>query len=321
LRHGDRTFFVLLNKAMNLPCSNRTLSGFLALGFFVACGGVPVVSGSNAAAGAGGEETASGGVSGASYGGDTGGADASSVGGTATVSGIVPVGGMSSGTTSNGGNASTVCGSSPWVLVGKVPNARQLGGVPLAGGATVTCDKLYRGAYLSSLTTTACEAFSALGIRSVLDLRSLGEQAVLPSACVTEQALVVSAPMPVPYNVSPSDYVAILYTAESMKTVFRILADETAYPVYFHCLYGKDRTGVVTAVILSALGASRETILSEYELTAVAGYSCYPDSLIAVLDEIERIGGIDAYFEKVGVPQEEVATLRRLLITKSDTSS
>ena len=205
---------------------------------------------------------------------------------------------------------------SPWILVGEVPNARQLGGLPLEGGGGVASDSLYRGSTLTSLSQDGCEAFAATGIKTVLDLRSLGEQTSAPAACVTEHANLVSAPLPVPYSVSPADYLEVLYTASSMQTVFAVLADRTAYPVYYHCFYGRDRTGVVTAVILSALGASRQTIQDEYALSGEAGLYLYPKSLDAVLDEIDRIGGIDAYFRVVGVPAEHVQAMRAILVVK-----
>jgi hypothetical protein len=77
-------------------------------------------------------------------------------------------------------------------------------------------------------------------------------------------------------------------------------------------LYGKDRTGVVTAVILTALGASRQVIQDDYVLSREAGFSITPPSLDAVLDELDRIG-VDAYFRTIGVPAEQVESMRRIL--------
>ena len=214
------------------------------------------------------------------------------------------------------GDGGRACGQSPWILVGQVPNVRQLGGIPLVGGGSVVCDRLYRGSSLSSLTEDSCSAFAATGITTIVDLRSESEQISPPAACVTDHASLVSAPMPTPYDVSPSDYLADLYTAPAMQKVFAILADRAAYPVYYHCLYGKDRTGVLTAVILSVLGATRQTIQDEYALSREAGFATYPESLDAVLDELDRTG-LDAYFRTVGVPAPQVQAMRALLTTPS----
>jgi protein-tyrosine phosphatase len=204
------------------------------------------------------------------------------------------------------------CGRSSWALVGHVPNVRQLGGLPLMNGGTVACDLVYRGSSLSSLIEDGCSDFVATGIKTVIDIRSESEQTSPPAACAIEQARLVSAPLPTPYNLSPADYLADLYTAPSMRAVFELLANRAAYPVYYHCLYGKDRTGVVTAVILTALGASRQVIQEDYVLSREAGFSITPPSLDAVLDELDRIG-VDAYFRTIGVPAEQVEAMRRIL--------
>jgi hypothetical protein len=215
----------------------------------------------------------------------------------------------------------TSCSSSSWILVGAVPNARQLGGIPLVGGGVVACDSIYRGSSLASLPSDRCGQFASMGIKTLIDLRSVDEQTSVPASCVTQHTSLVSAPLPIPYSVSPADYLAILYTAPSMRTVFAVLADRTAYPVYYYCLYGKDRTGVLTALILTALGASRQTIQDEYALSDEAGMISAPKSLEAVLDEIDRIGGIDAYFRVVGVPAEQVRALRANLVLNPQKAS
>ena len=54
---------------------------------------------------------------------------------------------------------------------------------------------------------------------------------------------------------------------DSWSKIFNILLDNNSGPVLFHCSAGKDRTGVVTAVILTALGIDKEIIYQDYLLT------------------------------------------------------
>lgn len=214
-----------------------------------------------------------------------------------------------------GGGASLLarCGASPWILSGERLNARSLGGVALAAGATVSCATLYRGPHLSGLSSTGCASFTALGIATVVDLRVPGEQASLPAApCVSESSTLVAAPLPVPYSVSAADYLADLYSTSSIAQAFHVLGDASAYPVYFHCTYGRDRSGVLAALVLLTLGATRETVMTEYLLSVEGGVGATPESLAAVLDEIEALGGIDAYLALAGVPASDVAVLRAL---------
>jgi protein-tyrosine phosphatase len=209
------------------------------------------------------------------------------------------------------------CTPGHWVLSGQVANARDLGGIPLSGGYTSACSRLFRGGPLAGLTDDGCSAFAALSIRTIIDLRIESERTSLPdSACAVSQANAIWAPLPIPYALSALNYIADLNTYSSMATVFEALGDVTAYPIYFHCTYGRDRTGVLAAVILLALGASREDILLEYELTAASGLNLPPDSLDAVLDNIEQRGGIGAYLREVGVSDAKLGVLRSQAIAR-----
>lgn len=205
-----------------------------------------------------------------------------------------------------------------WILADEIENARDLGGVPIGGGAELRAGQLFRGPPLTPLTAAGCAEFRKLGIRTVIDLRIAEEREIKPEApCVQDSASIVIAPLPVPYNVSPADYVADLDAAKSMVTLFERLGDPNAYPIYFHCTWGRDRTGVATAVLLRALGASRADILKEY-LLSESSVGAYPESLRAVLDVIEQRGGIEAQLARLGVPSERVATLREQTETGRD---
>jgi protein-tyrosine phosphatase len=198
--------------------------------------------------------------------------------------------------------------ATPWILIGELVNARDVGGT-MAGEAHVAYRALYRGPPLR-LSPGGCNEFRRLGIRTVIDLRIDSErQGLLESPCVGAAAGLTAAPLPVPYNVSPQDYVAILDARESIAAVFDVLADASRYPAYVHCTYGRDRTGVVIALVLSALGVSREEILREY-LMSRESVGAFPLSLEAALDEIERRGGIEAYLASVGVTAAQLAQLR-----------
>jgi hypothetical protein len=206
------------------------------------------------------------------------------------------------------------------ILRDDVVNARDMGGVSLVNGATVACGVLYRGAALKLLSARGCAEFAQLGIRTVVDLRIPDERLSPPQeACVEYRARVILAPMPVPTYVSPEDYIADLDAIDSVAAAFDALGDETAYPIYINCYYGRDRTGVLAAVVLLALGASRQDVIVEYELSSAAGLTTYPASLEAVLDEIERRGGVEAYLASAGISADQIATLRaRATVLYSD---
>ena len=178
----------------------------------------------------------------------------------------------------------------------------------------IPCGLLYRGSALAGLSPQACDDVRQLGVRTFIDLRTADEREGTPSStCAERQARMVLAPMPTPYSVSPTDYLADLNTAPSVAAAFNVLGDVEAYPVYFHCVYGRDRTGVLAALILLTLGATPDEVMAEYHLTADSGLSVYPDSLQAVLDAIARVGGVEAFLASVGVSPAQLATLRTKL--------
>jgi hypothetical protein len=199
------------------------------------------------------------------------------------------------------------CSRGESLLVGHVTNLRDLGGIPVASGQ-VACGALYRGAPLKGLGPEGCDEVAALGLKTVIDLRTESERESSPSSeCVRARSL--PAPLPIPYGLGPSDYLADLNTTESIAVVFHALADPQAYPVYFHCTFGRDRTGVLGALLLLALGATPEDVMADYMLSK-SSVGAYPDSLQAVLDDIALRGGAEAVLDAAGISSDELAALR-----------
>jgi protein-tyrosine phosphatase len=205
------------------------------------------------------------------------------------------------------------CEPHQFVLAGHVQNARDLGGLPTAPEGQVACGSLFRGPPLAGLTQAGCSEVAALGIRTVIDLRIESERTTKPnSACVGADQ--VFAPLPIPYGVSPAEYSADL-NAPAIAAAFQAFTDPDAYPIYFHCTWGRDRTGVVAALLLLSLGASREDVMQEYLLSKTS-VGAYPDSLTAVLDEIEQRGGADAVLSEIGIESDALEALRgRAVVT------
>ena len=58
------------------------------------------------------------------------------------------------------------------------------------------------------------------------------------------------------------------FGAPGIKYVLELCADESRHPVAFYCTAGKDRTGMITAIILSLLGVPDEAIVEDYSLSA-----------------------------------------------------
>ena len=200
---------------------------------------------------------------------------------------------------------------SRWLTLDGVVNARDLGGYGGTGSATVGWRRLLRGGTLSDLTTQGCADFADLGVTTVIDLRESGEQTLAPQpACVTSISNVVSVPMPRISSPSEANYLALLDQAEaSVVLLFASLGQAGAGPAYVHCVIGRDRASIASALLLLALGADRAAVLADFLLSNEAGVAVEAAHLEAVLDAIDTEGGIDAYLSGLGVTQAQLDQL------------
>ncbi len=111
--------------------------------------------------------------------------------------------------------------------------------------------------------------------------------------------------------------------------------------VLIHCFAGKDRTGIVTALLLALAGVPRATIAADYvlsdsylqplyaELLAAVEdrsererrareYQSLPESILAVLDHLDaRYGGVAAYLRGAGVSDDQMERIRRRLVQEA----
>ena len=229
-------------------------------------------------------------------------------------------------------------------------NFRDLGGQPTGDGRTVRRGRLYRSDALFRLSGDDLAAFAALGVRTVVDLRRADERATdpaLPAADRIHHIDLQVQPWPV-VSVEPAAmarYLADRYAdlAEAglagdvpMGRALRMLVDTDAAPLVFHCAAGKDRTGVLAALVLDLLGVDDERIADDYALSAAAEWRAFewhrgvdPDFepwpwlghaapreaiLLFLADLRQRHGSVARYVERAGFDAGHVATLREHLL-------
>ncbi|EFA79766.1 putative protein tyrosine phosphatase [Heterostelium album PN500] len=83
----------------------------------------------------------------------------------------------------------------------------------------------------------------------------------------------------------------LLYTQEELLTILRILKNKDNYPIMYFCSLGKDRTGMVTSLLLSCLGVPRDLIVEDYSKSE--------GNLVASMEQIKK------YFTRVGLSKDE----------------
>jgi protein-tyrosine phosphatase len=244
-------------------------------------------------------------------------------------------------------------------------NFRDLGGMMTEDGRRIKQGMLFRSGNLSLLTAADIEALKGLGIKTICDLRDHDEVTNHPDPAMegvkwnhiplmNDEAAVRQAGDIIKFedkliNSKPGEMLLNMNREMVGKTVafekiFRILLQEPGKPLLFHCMAGKDRTGAVAALILSALGVSRELIEADYLYTnnaldvmeksfekigyafpehidrdvVLAMYEARVEYIRAFFDEIEeKYGNVETYLVTgVGLEQEAIRKLKEALLEK-----
>jgi protein-tyrosine phosphatase len=223
-------------------------------------------------------------------------------------------------------------------------NLRDVGGYAAARGR-VRRGVLLRSGHLCGLTEQGRRQLQVLGIRSVIDLRR-------PAECAAEPGPYGTGDTPCWYalpllNDEPGFagqppplvevYRNILDRAQpEFRTIFEHLARPGSLPAIMHCSAGKDRTGLVVALLLDLLGVSHAAIIADYHaseagLATAPGFEAYraraiaagrepflaaPPSLMrATLDYVHAsYGGAAAYLSAAGLPRSSLMRLRMALL-------
>jgi hypothetical protein len=150
-------------------------------------------------------------------------------------------------------------------------NFRDLGGYPTVDGHEVRRRALYRSDSLHRLSSSDLEALTTLGIRAVIDLRTTAEVAETGRVADHVDRVFKHVPCEDPLD----DYLlprSELYLAfaqargRQLADAFHFVAHEDG-PLVFHCMAGKDRTGILAALLLATLGVPDNMIAADYALT------------------------------------------------------
>lgn len=162
-------------------------------------------------------------------------------------------------------------------------NFRDLGGIPLNGSGSVREGIIYRSATVDNISKAGIARLHELRIKTIIDLRAAGE--VKRFRRKIDNVTTLSLPLDFrketserlkPYlykkgsdeilaNISNQLYLDILDAAAPvLAEIVDLLATDEGSPVLIHCQAGKDRTGIISALLLMALGVDRKLILEDF---------------------------------------------------------
>lgn len=162
-------------------------------------------------------------------------------------------------------------------------NFRDLGGFKSKNGCFVKWGKLFRSDDMHLLTDADLKYISSIPLTTIVDFRSSEEISLAPDRLpdsVHQDLKLSITPGNLMNTLKIKDLTMdeadtlmmklnILLVSDSAaiiqyKKFFTLLQNESCLPLMFHCSAGKDRTGMATALILSALEVDRETIFDDY---------------------------------------------------------
>lgn len=191
-------------------------------------------------------------------------------------------------------------------------NARDLGGLVLADGSgVIDCGRLVRSASPQLLSERGAQQLYSYGVRTVVDLRTRGEQereGYGPLGRYYDDGTIthLDAPLlsesswahdPVGTAAGLDDparhYISYLADTDTLNLIATSVSETAARgeATLLHCAFGKDRTGVVSALLLDTAGACHDAIIDDYQATT------------AHLDQlIERFRGARSYFRDLTNP-------------------
>ena len=208
-------------------------------------------------------------------------------------------------------------------------NARDLGGHTTDDGATIRWGMLIRSDSVGRLNTQGRAALEAYGVRTIIDLRLPVEVRDEPSP-FTEHTTITTHYFPLDPNdratgkavaahkeagLSATAAMNAAYLATHQAPIAAIVRVVAAAPdggIVIHCHAGRDRTGLVIALLLGVVGLPAATISADY----ARSFSAVSETMDATLAHIESAyGGIVPYLRAIGITDDEIARIRHRLRT------
>lgn len=222
------------------------------------------------------------------------------------------------------------------LLVDGAHNLRDLGGVETQSGRRLQRGRIFRSDYpIFALERGA----HGLGLRTVVDLRRRAEAAVecvrWEAHGVTYERWPLTAGQESSWWAGYPSYLA--HRPETVVGAVRAVMRPSSHPVLFHCAAGKDRTGVVAALLLAVLGVGDDAIVADHLLsdasvepvlarlvamepyaTMLAGSSVEEqrpraEDTRALLDWLDDRGGVESWLVQAGVMPGEIADFKMVM--------
>lgn len=228
-------------------------------------------------------------------------------------------------------------------ITDNIINCRDLGGYACSGGVTAF-GRVLRAGVARDPSERDLEVLREFGVKTVIDLRGDGEAADMPSFFKGNPefdyhhiSLLEANPAFSKNDMTMAELYMLCLNEykENFAKVLRLIAS-LSEPFMFHCFCGKDRTGLIAALLLSAAGCERTDILADYEISytcikrfiekeireqtgliwdgAYSRFYSNADDMEKILEYIdETFGSVNGYFRHIGLTEAEIGAIAEVL--------
>lgn len=220
-------------------------------------------------------------------------------------------------------------------FIKSIENMRDIGGY-LVENRRLPYGKIIRSNLPDKITKNDLDNLERMGVKTVIDLRNEDEIKKAASVFEGNQCFKLlhyqmngGGNIPNTSKDVPISYMKMLEGKEEIYKIFKVLAEEEKGVLYF-CNAGKDRTGVVTALILMTLGVDKKDIIADYTLSNVYIMDSlrefeknstnknikeiitpkmeYMEEFLNYFDE--KYKTIDNYLHEIGITEEEINKIK-----------
>jgi protein-tyrosine phosphatase len=221
-------------------------------------------------------------------------------------------------------------------------NGRDLGGYPTCDGAQTRWRSLLRSDDLVQLTAEGVRAVADYGVETVVDLR-WPQEVALSAHPIPRDLQQVRYHQVSLLARNDSEWVALSgecskemwkcavleHTRAELRQVLQVIAEAAPGPLLFHCVAGKDRTGLIAALLLALADVTPEAIAYDYavsgqqlreayllryshlgEAEVIEAVRCPEAGVHNMLEYLARFGGVRGYLRQVGLSEAQIARLR-----------
>ena len=219
-------------------------------------------------------------------------------------------------------------------------NVRELGGYPIKDKKSTKYHSFLRSDNLTDISARDAEFLTNYGVKTIIDLRKKNEIDISPDKLseFNQNVNYYNSVLDIEdsnegwsarvekyedgtYKDASKGYISILEERkDAVKNVFDLISSCDDGIILFHCKSGKDRTGLLSMLLLGLADVSKEDIVANYSVSSIylnnPNSKCpsYPENMEKTLEHIyNNYGSVDNYLVSCGISSENLSNVKARL--------